>query len=514
MVGDQYALSLMARTLWLGLAVVCIPPSQIVAKDARPEIIRDGPSATEQDATRRRLHASLSADLPSDLGPPISLELSNADRHELEQASGPGPLRIGVVKPLAPAVRVAGFERHQIAKRGNAVAGGVLQATDDGGFVWAAGIASPGAARLRLQLSEVDLPPRAALYFIGPEGEAHGPYRGRGPNDDGDFWTDSVSGSLGTLVVRHTGPASPAEQRQTAFVIAGIGHIATGGLEPAELAGEPFCGNASCVIDVSCLSHPAVSDVTSAVAQLQWIAGAYIYTCTGGLLADTVPATQIPYLLTANHCLSRGKDARNLEAFFFYRTSACGESCPSNTGFPRTLGAAIKATNSTADFTLLTLNQMPPAGTKMLGWNSNPVAFTAGLDLYRISHPNFGAQVFSHHRVDATVGTCGGWPRGERIYSQDIDGAIGGGSSGSPVVNGTGQVVGQLSGICGVNVGDPCDAASNSTVDGAFASYFSQVAPFLDPPPPSCGGAGASCNVAADCCSNNCKGPLGRKTCK
>jgi hypothetical protein len=86
---------------------------------------------------------------------------------------------------------------------------------------------------------------------------------------------------------------------------------------------------------------------------------------------------------------------------------------------------------------------MPPAGTVMLGWNSNPVAFTAGL-----------------------------------------------------------------------NVGDPCDAASNSTVDGAFASYFSQVAPFLDPPPPSCGGAGASCNVAADCCSNNCKGPLGRKTCK
>jgi hypothetical protein len=75
----------------------------------------------------------------------------------------------------------------------------------------------------------------------------------------------------------------------------------------------------------------------------------------------------------------------------------------------------------------------------MLGWNSTPVAFTSGLDLYRISHPNFGAQVFSHHRVDTAAGICGGWPRGERIYSQDIEGAIDGGSSGAPVVNGAGQ---------------------------------------------------------------------------
>lgn len=175
-------------------------------------------------------------------------------------------------------------------------------------------------------MTGADLPARAALYFVGSDGEAYGPYQGRGPNGNGEFWTDSVSGSEGVLLVRHVGPASPSERRQTAFVVAAVGHIAPDLLEPAEQVGEPFCGNPSCVVDVSCLTHPAVADVTSAVAQLQWIAGAYIYACTGGLLADTDPATQIPYLLTANHCLSRAKDARNLEAFFFYRTSACGES--------------------------------------------------------------------------------------------------------------------------------------------------------------------------------------------
>jgi len=68
-----------------------------------------------------------------------------------------------------------------------------------------------------------------------------------------------------------------------------------------------------------------------------------------------------------------------LEAFFFYRTSACDESCPSNTDFPKTLGATIKATNSTGDFTLLALKQMPPSGTVMLGWNTTPVAFTEAM---------------------------------------------------------------------------------------------------------------------------------------
>ena len=71
--------------------------------------------------------------------------------------------------------------------------------------------------------------------------------------------------------------------------------------------------------------------------------------------------------------------------------------------------------------------------------------------------------------------------RSGRIYSRDDLGATDGGSSGSPVVNASNQVVGQLSGACGFNVGDPCDAVNNATVDGAFAFYFSLIKPFINP---------------------------------
>ena len=49
-----------------------------------------------------------------------------------------------------------------------------------------------------------------------------------------------------------------------------------------------------------------------------------------------------------------------------------------------------------------------------------------------------------------------------------------GGSSGSPVVNASDQVVGQLSDACDTNV-------NNATVDGAFAFYFASVQPILAP---------------------------------
>ena len=81
-----------------------------------------------------------------------------------------------------------------------------------------------------------------------------------------------------------------------------------------------------------------------------------------------------------------------------------------------------------------------------------------------------------------------------------------GGSSGSPVVNSAGEVVGQLSGCCGFNCANECDAANNWTVDGAFAAYWTQVSDFLDPQVGACDNDGA-CEAGEDCynCPNDCR---------
>jgi V8-like Glu-specific endopeptidase len=218
-----------------------------------------------------------------------------------------------------------------------------------------------------------------------------------------------------------------------------------------------------------------------ATAKMEWVQGPYIYTCTGGLISDNNPS-QGNFFLTANHCLSSSKTAKNVSFYWRFATSSCNGTCPADGGWPYvTTGATVAASGRRGDFTLLQLTANPPAGSVFLGWTSAPVANTNNAALYRISNPNFGPQVYSLHNVDTSTGTCQGWPRGERIYSRDITGATDGGSSGSPVLNASSQIVGQLTGACGFNVNDPCDSESNATVDGALAYYYSIVQPFLNP---------------------------------
>jgi hypothetical protein len=268
---------------------------------------------------------------------------------------------------------------------------------------------------------------------------------------------------------------------------------------------------------------PGVSSIVNsardAVASILFASGQNYYICTGGLIADSDASSSIPYFLTANHCISTSGEASSLETYFDYETT-CGGACiePYFSGSADTLGAQIVSQNSTGDYTLLRLSS-DPYPTKddvvtYLGWLSTPVANTSDYALYRLSHPKGSPQAYSEHVVDPSAPTCRSWPRGERIYSRDTFGATEGGSSGSPVLNSSGQIVGQLSGACGYNVNDVCDAASNATVDGAFASYYNQVAPFLAGGGPGCSPVGAGCSANSECCSGNCKGRPGAKRCK
>jgi secreted trypsin-like serine protease len=118
-----------------------------------------------------------------------------------------------------------------------------------------------------------------------------------------------------------------------------------------------------------------------------------------------------------------------------------------------------------------------------LGWTETAVERDEGTMLYRLSHPQGSPQALTTHSIDAGAPICGGLPRGEFIYSRDVIGATEGGSSGSPVMQANGQVVGQLYGACGSNLDDVCDTESNATVDGAFASYYADVAKWLNPDP-------------------------------
>ena len=184
------------------------------------------------------------------------------------------------------------------------------------------------------------------------------------------------------------------------------------------------------------------------------------------------------------------------------------------------------ATYSPTDATLLRLKGIPPAGSVSLGYSTTPnVAEKHGEPLYRISHPALGHQAYSEHVVDTNRVTCGAdYDRTNFISSSDTYGATEGGSSGSPVVNAAGHIVGQLFGACGYSPRNTCNTFADmgmttpsgvlsdyddATVDGALSvSYANAFHPWLSQPS-TCKAAGErGCGPNTPCCSGkgNCSG--------
>jgi len=456
------------------------------------EVAVGGLTVAEQAARSLHLNEKLNTIIPPGVAnAQLRIEINQKDLDDLAitPPSGTAPLRVGVVKSVPGNIGKA---------VGKAFNNGVVEQSSDGSFVWAMIVTSPGAQAIRVHFTDFSLPDNTEMYILGPNGQAHGPYVGRGRNNNSDFWTRSIFSDTGKLVLNYTGDTPDIDQQKISFTISDVGHIRGRPPRSQEMIYDewPCSDNADCLIDVNCVNTGPAALAEKAVAKIEWIKMPYIYTCSGGLLADTDSTTQIPYFLTANHCLSSSNTS--LETFFNYTTDSCKGTCPGNVlngnrpPTADTIGATVVATGRKGDFTLLTLNEAPPVGAVFLGWNNSPVAFNNGTHLYRISNPNFGPQVYSEHDVDTSSPTCRGWPRGERIYSKDVDGATMGGSSGSPVLNNAGEVVGQLSGCCGYNCGDVCDSVNNWTVDGALAYYWDKVYNFLDP-------AQSGCTTNADC---------------
>ncbi len=376
--------------------------------------------------------------------------------------------------------------------------GGVMAQASLTSIGWGGSVRVAGAHRLRLHLSRVDLPAGARLWVHGAEPAAP-PFGMELATPDGGMWTPSVEGEELALDVEL--PAAPVSS--TAAERAGPGHGFTvdavlelvpatamrsenpdGPAGPGTAEG-PAPKDTSCEIDASCVGaadFPDYALARHAVALLEFVDGRQGFACTGQLLSDAV-GDGIPYLLTANHCISTAQVAASAQAFFDDYTPSCNGPAPALEHLPRTAGATVLVSGdaqTASDFSLLRLGTLP-AGRTFLGWNASPLATPDGTLLYRLSHPDAEAQKFSTTTVDSQAIQCTGTPQPRFIYSDLNRGAAAPGSSGSAAMLAGGMVVGQLLGICGpTGVDDPCSQEVHP-VDGAIAASFTHLQPFLAP---------------------------------
>ncbi len=385
-----------------------------------------------------------------------------------------------------------GFPRHfgaalavriipNAASKGNlkGAAGGVM-AVSDRGVVWSGSVKVENAFRLRLHLENVRLPEGTVLWVYGDDG-APIAFDKDLLDPSNAMWTPSTSGQTIHLEVE-----VPAGSEGASFDLREVMEIVALGtpLKPAP-NDDP-----SCLTDVQCVTTSnwsAVNTVKNAIAQLVYTKteDGNSYLCSGGLLNDLANSST-PWFLTANHCIHDQPAASSMEAHWNYQFVSCvSNNFPDLNTVPRSNGATLLANSTSTDFAFMRLNSIP-SGRAFLGWNANTSVVPAGTKLLRVSHPAPSGipypQMFSQTTVSGTVPTCTSWPRGNFLYSSADVGGTYGGSSGSPVMIASGQVVGELTGGCTTGPDqDPVNGCDSriSTVDGAFSATYPNISQYL-----------------------------------
>lgn len=321
--------------------------------------------------------------------------------------------------------------------------------------------------------------------LCGGDEFASAPHTGRGVFGDGEFWSDVVESDTVEVAYIPAPDANPFDEPP--FTIDAISHqwsgpAPPGDAEPAQ--GPNFDSAASCNLDATC--YPAYQSMAKGAVQYSYIGddgGAYV--CSGSMV-NTRGGSFKPYFLTAHHCIGSAAEARSIAARFFYQTSTCNGSPPSLSSVPTVLGGTYLAGAPTADgdYSFVLLNSVP-AGVWFLGWNTS---LDPGASVVGIHHPrgSYKRISFGTREMDQTVNVAGELaPAGSYYNVKWSSGLTEPGSSGSPLLNPSGQIVGTLTAGLGAPPGMAACEAPASSAYGRFGNAFSAIKPYLEDTPPS-----------------------------
>ncbi len=233
-----------------------------------------------------------------------------------------GVYRIGIIQSLPKPIEVFGSKSSE----------GVWQVLSDASFLWMLDIYYPDSVGIRVKIESLFDNTLSEAHFgvVNPNGnsnEAWGPFL----SDDikkMDGWLPTCFSDRVTVVCWVPPDKSI---NNVAFKIQEVIGMYKDPISLLAKAG-------SCNLDVTC--YPNWLNTSKGVMGLGIVGSPYALFCTGTLINDNDTCTQIPYVLTANHCVNaqmgtRGADT--LEFYWFYQTPTCNGTPPSLSTLPRTI---------------------------------------------------------------------------------------------------------------------------------------------------------------------------------
>jgi hypothetical protein len=256
-------------------------------------------------------------------------------------------------------------------------------AAPGGGQIARLSLTSPLAGAVRVGLVVRSLPRGSELRVAG-SGTVIGPLAGNEvaavARERGLFWTPITEGETQTIELWIPAGADAAEARVSAQTVSHIDG------RPSDMFKSTGAGaSGSCNKDVACVAatDPAIVQAARSVAKMVYTENGSTYLCSATLINDGNPASQVPYLYTAAHCVDSQAVAATLHTFWFFEASTCGGGAKSFRQL--SAGATLVYANAARDVALLRLTDAAPEGAWFSGWDATPVV--TGDALVGLHHP-------------------------------------------------------------------------------------------------------------------------------
>ncbi|PLW92880.1 MAG: hypothetical protein C0592_08415 [Marinilabiliales bacterium] len=316
---------------------------------------------------------------------------------------------------------------------------GIWDYFPDGSAMWRLKISSNGAEALGLYFTDFHLPEGAKLFvYTANKQFVLGAFTSFNNNENGLWNTQMLPGDE---IIMELFLENANDDYRMQLDEVGYFYRST-------LVSMPKDKSQSCEINVICSEGDGWRDQIRSVVKLNMRLPNGYYLCTGSLM-NNVSEDCTPYVLTADHCSvdSQGSAVTSTHLahwtfYFNYEASTCGGSTGSTSqsmqGCLEVCSDSYGSTSSGSDFFMVELN------------NDVPVSYNPYYNGWTTSLTSPGNGVGIHHpagdikKISLCQSISSSYTTHWEVYWSD--GVTEGGSSGSPLFNQNGYVIGTLTG--------------------------------------------------------------------
>lgn len=329
----------------------------------------------------------------------------------------------------------------------------LLQELSNGDHLYRLGISSKGALALSCYFNDFYLPEGSSLFLYDTRGiQTIGSFSSFNNQDNGHFATELIHGDQ--LYLEFYEPLSAQGLSRLQLSLLSYAYRGVPFRNEENIRG--FGGSGSCEVNINCPEGLNWQNQKRGVVKIAVKIGSSSYWCTGTLL-NNVNQDYKPYILSADHCgsVATATDLSQWVFYFNYESLDCPN--PILEPVAKTMTGAKKKASSggggstikESDLYLVLLNNNVPDNYNPFycGWNRLNTSSTSGVTIH---HPQGDIKKISTYVTPLISSSWGSTPGSHWSVTwgatQSGHGVTEPGSSGAPLFNSQGEVVGQLSG--------------------------------------------------------------------